>query len=650
MKKVRGLRLVFPAIIVALSIGIYANTLPNEFTFDDDREIVNNPLIKSLDWRQIWLAYLPGPGKIPPPGRLASFIAFSLNYAAGGLNPIGYHLVNIILHACVSLLIYAVTLNLFPHRFRLSFLTGVFFACHPVHTEVVAAAVGRAELLAASCSLLAIRIYLRKTPFALSGRSGGYWLTVPLFVIGVFSKESALCLPFLIIGLDFYRFKIRAQKTVRRFLPVGRCRLKTLYLPYLLLLAVMLIVFSWMVPTTDEIGANFLVFLPFGERILAAFGILARYLALLAWPARLSADYSYAQLSHQSPAILALWTAGGIGALIGGTVLALVSSRRKGGCFLAVWIFAVNYAIVSNLILVINVSMAERLIYMSSWGFCLVLGLIFDGWIARRRREGKGTLLPWLLIAAILTAYSARTWIRNRDWQDNFALFSAAYKANPHGARVNYNLGLEYSERGDLGRALFHYEQAVRIIPWNPLYHLNLGEAYARNGDSDKAIDEFTEVVRLEPERSGGFINLAGAYAARGRADQAIRSLLIAREIDRDNWRIYFNLGDAYLIRRDIGPAAAAYERSLELNPDHWQAWNKLGAMRLELRDPEKAVTAFRRAIEVFPDCKEAYNNLGFIYAVSGEEEAAERAYRKALEIDPGFTKARNNLNRLLSE
>ena len=647
MKNRKWQVIALPLIIVALSLAVYSNTLLNGFTFDDLREIVNNRLIHNFDWKEFIAAFTPGPGKSEPPGRPVPLLTFAGNYALGGLNPVGYHLGNVILHAGISLLIYLVGLELFPGRRRLSFLLAVLFGCHPIHSEIVAAAVGRAELISSLCFLAVLLVYLRKTGSDYSERSISYWMTLPVLLVGTLSKATSATLPFTAMAFDLYRFTIRRGKPLSHGVSVFTYRLKKFYWPYLVIVLVTFWLYS-MMPAEEELGANFMVFLSAGGRVLAALGILARYIFLLIWPFRLSADYSYSQLSYLPEYIRNLWIGGGIVAVIAGGALTWISLRKKGQYFLAIFIFTVNYLIISNIILIINVSMAERLIYMASWGFCLALGLLLESGFTRAGRPGR--VLLWTLVALLITAYSIRTWTRNRDWMDNFSLFRAAYRVCPMSCRANYNLGLEYSERGELDKAIFHYENAARIVSWNPLYRLNLGEAYAQKGEKDKALGEFREVVRLEPERAGGYINLGSAYISKGLADQAISSLMIAWELDPDDWRVYFNLGDAYLIRREISEAAEAYERSLELNPDHWQAWNKLGAMRLELRDPAKAITAFRRAIEVFPEGAPAYNNLGLAYGAIGDMRRAETAFRKALEIDPGFGKARNNLRLLLNQ
>ncbi|MDP8234746.1 MAG: tetratricopeptide repeat protein [Candidatus Erginobacter occultus] len=638
----------FPLIIVVLALLIYSNTLQNGFTYDDYREIVNNSLIQDFAWSEFVVSFFPGTGSPDPPGRAVPLLTFAANYAVGGLNPAGYHLVNVVLHALVSLLIYAVGRELFPARRRLSFLVAALFASHPIHADVVAAAVGRSELISSFCFLLALLIYLRKTASEYSRRPPVFWWTIPIVIAGVLSKATAATLPLIVIVFDLYRFTLRRGESFSHGLRVFTYRLKKFYLTYIIAVLFTLALYTGIMPAEDDLGANFLVFLPFGERIIACLGILMRYLAILIWPFKLSVDYSFAQLSSQPQWIQNLWTAGGIVSCIGWGTVALVSLGRKGRYFLAVFIFAVNYAIISNIILVINVSMAERLIYMASWGFCLALGFLLDGMLDRWR-DGLARTSIWIVIVSILGVYSVRTWTRNRDWKDNFALFSSAYAANPMGARVNYNLGIEYTGRGDIERAVFHYEQATRILPWNPLYHINLGEAYASKGEVDRAIAEFREAVRLEPERAEGFINLAIASLRKGLADEAIDSLLIAGEITPGDWRVYFNLGNAYLVRRNVELAARAYEKSLELNPDHWQAWNKLGAMQMELRNFGAAIHSFSQAIEVFPECKPAYNNLGLAYAADGEKEKAAAAFRKALEIDPAFMKARNNLTLLMS-
>jgi tetratricopeptide (TPR) repeat protein len=653
-----------PALAVfALAALVYANTLGNGFVYDDFREIVNNPSIRSLAWKSVRSCFFPGPWGQPPPGRSLPLFTFALDYAAHGLRPLGYHLVNILLQAVVSLLIFSVTLSLFPSRRLLSFLTAAFFAVHPVHADVAASVVGRSELISSLCFLLSIRIYLAAAPSLKSGWSWGYWSTLPLLLIGALSKATAWTLPFVAFACDLVRFRCSvALPSGCSVAPPGATamdysslptyvwiRFRKFYLPWFLLLLALFALYARMLPSTEDIAANYLVFLPRGERILAVFGVLARYLALLAWPARLSCDYSYAQLSQPPDWIRHLWSAGGIAAVIGAAGLAAASLRRKGEWFLAVVIFAVNYAGVSNLFFVIDVDMAERLIYMAAWGFFLGWGLIVErAWA--RARGGVFRAAVVALVFLVLAACSARTWTRNRDWKDNFTLFAAAYRVCPRACRVNYNLGLEYYQRGDLDRAIFHYREAARILPWNALYRFNLGEAYVRKGETGKAIPEFLEAVRLDPDRAAGFINLANAWLAEGFPAKSIEMLFIARELDPADWRVHFNLGDAFLAKGDLDRSAQEYENAALINPGHWPTWNRLGTVNLKRKDYRRAAENFRRSISLNPSGREAHNNLGLAYAALGEKEKAAAAYRKALQIDPGFGLARNNLQRLLAE
>lgn len=637
-----------PALAVfALAALVYANTLGNGFVYDDFREIVNNPAIRSLSLASLSSCVFPGPDGRPPPGRAVPLVTYALNYAVHGLRPEGYHLVNILLHAAVSLLVYSVTLALFPSRRPLAFLTGAFFAVHPVHADVAASVVGRSELISSLCFLLALRIYLAATPAAGKGWSWAYWSTLPLLFIGAISKGTSWFLPFVAPACDLVRFRrsASAPKTAADYRRFAARRFWRFYLPWLALLLALFLLYIRIIPASEDIAANYLVFLPISERVLAVFGVLARYLALLLWPARLSCDYSYAHLSQPPDWIRHLWAAGGIAALLAAAALAGASLRRKGEWFLAVFIFAVNYAPTSNLLFVIGADMAERLIYMASWGFCLALGLVGERSLARFRPSAV-----WGAAAVLLAAWSARTWTRNRDWRDNFALFSAAYRVCPEACRVNYNLGIEYYRRGALDRAIFHHGRAVRILPWNGLYRSNLGEAYVRKGEFDRAIAEFTEAVRLDPDRPAGFINLASAWLAKGDPAKALESLFIARELEPRDWRVHLNLGDAFLAAGDLDRAAPAYESAARLRPGHWPIWNRLGTVHLKRKEYRLAENDFRNAIRLFPSGKEAYNNLGLALAALGEKSAAEEAYREALRIDPDYSLARNNLHRLLAD
>lgn len=627
-----------PLALFLLALLPYLNTLGHGFTYDDEREILNNPLVVSFTFRDFVAAYDRTPGEKFPAGRPLPVLTFALNHALGGLRPFGYHLANVVLHALVSVLVWRVTREVLAGRPSAAFLAAAFFAVHPIHTEVVASAIGRSELLASFFALSALAVYLRAVPRLGAPYRAACWLGLPLFLLGALSKGTALALVPLLAVCDLQRFD--------RPPPAGLLRhwLKHL-LPYVVVAGLFFFVFTRKnIPSEEEMRASSLIFLPAAQRAREAVGILARYLVLLVWPARLSCDYGYAQIESVSAPARFLWTAGGAAALAGFAALAAASWRRGKDYFFAVAAFAACFGGVSNLLFPINTPMGERLIYLASWGFCLCLVFFLED-VFRRLPAAV-----WWIAAAIVAAYGARTVLRNRDWKDNFRLFSSAHRVCPLSAKVNYNLGLEYVRIGKLSEALFHYRRAVEITPWNPTYRLNLGEAYVQAGEIDRGIEEFREAIRLDPARAGGHINLANALWERGEEALALEALGEAEKVAPDDWRIPLNRGNIHLGKKRLDQAEKEFRRAAALNPADGSIWNKIGVVSLEKGDMAGAMENFRKAVSLPPAGKEAYNNLGVCFLRLGDRAAAAEAFARALAIDPSYRPARENLANVKSK
>src|SRR5262245_53760672 len=147
-------------VAAVVAIAVYASTLGHGFAYDDPRVITDNPAIRDLaDWRRIFTTpswFMDGTSTIA--FRPLTTWTFAANYAVHGLAPWGYHAVNLALHAVVSALVVMVAAAI-GAPVAVAGLAGLLFAVHPVHTEVVANGVGRAELLAAALVLLAFWLH-----------------------------------------------------------------------------------------------------------------------------------------------------------------------------------------------------------------------------------------------------------------------------------------------------------------------------------------------------------------------------------------------------------------------------------------------------------------------------------------------------------
>lgn len=573
-------------LLALLSTAPYVNTLWNDFTLDDHAIIVHNPVIRDLTnagqmfATNYWSRGRENPGEFSDFGlyRPLTVLTYALDYRFWQLNPAGYHLSNLVLHAGTTILLF------FIGRHLLASLMGGFaaasvFAVHPIHTEAVASIVGRAELLAALFFLLAfwfggpfLTATERRTSRIRASRFAAYSGVVALFyLLGLFSKETAVTLPIVLLVYDWTRQedapaagKRDAARTPS--LPITALRYGALGIAALAYFAFRSHAVLGFGEWTGFSGVSA------GERVLTASRVLMEYLALLVFPHTLRAHYWKPEVPiAQSPAeplvllSLLLWIALGF--------LAFRSFRKARPLFFSMAWFFITILPVSNLLFAIGVGKAERILYLPSVGFCLLAGWLY-GWL-EKRMPTKGTLLLVLLIP-ILSIFAIRTYHRNRDWKDNLTLGLATLKASPTSPIFNSIVGVEYANRGEPDKAIPFLQEAIRQRPEWPGYYNNLGGAYFRKGLFDLAIEQYEQALRINPNDSMTHGNLGAVYFKKNQIDEAIKAFNLALQITPDYALARYNLGNAYYRKGLLDQAIEQYEQAIRLNPNYQPARNNL--------------------------------------------------------------------------
>lgn len=469
------------AVVLLAALAVYWNSLAGAFVFDDTSLIAANPEIRDLGLASLARIFgshywqtVAGHGGLYRP---LVMLSYACNYAAGGLNPWGYHLANILLHALNAALVLLIVQDLFQDR-AFAFWSGLLFALHPIRTEAVAYVAGRAESLAALFFLLAWWYYLRRR-IALSAIA---------FLLAVLSKESAftfLAAPLLTDWLA------RRRPEPQRYLPLAGAAVLALVARY--------VVLGGLAPLAISASSNPLVRAGAVTRLLTATCVFAKYLWLLLVPVPLSADYSFNQIPPVSnPANLCF--AAGAAALAALAAAMVWSFRRAPALFFCGTFFAATFSLTSNFLRPIGTVMAERLLYLPSLGFtCALAYAIARGRQWPRRREA-------VTAAAVLLVlfYGGRTVLRNADWKDHLSLFSSAAAVSPDSSLVQANLAsaLLY-DRGDAAQAAEHALAAIRIEPGDPAAHMTLAEACRKLGQLERAAAAYAEVERLAPGTAG---------------------------------------------------------------------------------------------------------------------------------------------------
>lgn len=527
--------------IAALALLPYLNAIGGDFVFDDVGVIRDNPVVqREPAWRVFTTVYEPG--TLYRPLTMLSYVANAR--VDRGAN--AFHAVNVALHVLVAVAFYALAARLVAAR-GAAWIAAALFAVHPIHTEAVTGIVGRAELLAALCSLLALLALARGLG---AGAASRRWLalSVAAFAAGLLCKESAFTTIALVLVVHW------------RLAPADGWRRRiAVMLPYALVGAAYLglrlaVVGALGLPAPPGFLDNPLAHVDTATRLRTALAVLWDYLAMLIAPIHLSADYSFSQVPLvASWADPRAWIAAAV--LAGAAAAALAPRRRRPELLIALALFVIPLALTANILFPIGTIKAERLLYLPSTGACLAAGWLLLRLWQRRPRAAA------VVIVALVALFAARTWIRNQDWRDEGTLYAAAVRIAPDSAKAHHNLAVARQRAGAYDEALAHYRQALRIYPDYASAAFGIGHIATLRGNDDEALRWYTAALSLEPDFTKAHLQL-GLFYQRHRDFAAAESAFTAGLANEpDNPLLLVNLAAARLSQGNRWGAVEALAR-----------------------------------------------------------------------------------------
>lgn len=632
----RRTALFFPAV---LAILLHLPALGHDFVFDDRGAILDNPFLRDAStipqallapW---WARQSEGQGLYRP----FTTLTFALDHLlARGFHPGWFHGVNVLLHGGVTWLVSCLALALLESTAG-AFVAGLLFAVHPVHVEAVAGVVGRAEILAAGLTLGTV--LLHRAALAAGRRRDMALVAAPMAVLlATLAKESAFMAPLLVAVCD------RGESAV----PGSRRRRLGLYVSYVIAVLVTLALRARVLGSTVGLGAIPFIDNPAAsagafEGRLTALACVARAAALLVWPARLSVDYSYAQIplarGPGDPLVL-LGCGLVVGTVLGGALL----TRRRHAAGRALLFIAAAMALTSNLVLFIGTLLAERLLYLPSVGVCLLAG-----WSVARARTPGVERIALAVMLALAAAAGARSWIRLPDWRDDFTLYQSAARVSPRCARIRYNLGNAWLKRRDERKAEQEYRAAIAIYPGFGDARANLGMALLQQGRSAEALETLREAARLQPENAEVAVNLGSSWRALGDAARAESEFRRAIALNPRTATAWNDLGSLALSRGDTTAAVEALERAVAVDPGFALYHVNLGDALMASGRKSEALAEFEKAAAIDGEIPEVRRGLGEVAMARDDIAAAEREFRRAAGGDPPSARAANFLGFILS-
>jgi cytochrome c-type biogenesis protein CcmH/NrfG len=595
--------------LVALSaILVYSNTFQAGFTLDDVPIIEENLLIRSLDnIPRIFRTNYWGEGDKPSDRSLyrpLTIASYAVNHAVHGLDPVGYHVTNILLHALVSVLL-LLTVRLVFENEMAAFVAAAMFAVHPIHTEAVAGVVGRAEILSLLGLVVCVLSYEQARRAAGSRLKYRTWswlgVSVAGYGVAMFSKEIGVVTPAIILLTE-------AVHDRRRWLLKLHAAPMIAFGCYATVFGVFMLMRNHAI-LTRNINIGF-VGVSTDDRIWTSLRVCLEYVGMLVVPVRLSADYHVTDVpiadTPWDPAVLAALTL-----VVGAAVFGIRYGRRLPMIVWGLGLFAISLFPVSNILFAIGVMKAERILYSPSAGLVVAMAGIMtcgaDNTVWRR---------AGMIVAVCLGVfYTGRTWTRNRDWQNNWTLAVATLATSPDSPLFNNIMAQEYRKR--------------------------------KPPDNKKARDHLLTSVQQNPRDASNWFNLGNTHLDLQEYDQAIECYRRAIAIAPEPADYHLNLGMAHHNAGQYAQAADIFERELRKRPHILGLYFNLVSCRVNLRQPDLALPVAEEAVKRFPHNAGAWLNLSLVQAQLGRTNDAVNARAKALALDPNIEQNRNQRSRL---
>ncbi|OWF42771.1 transmembrane and TPR repeat-containing protein 1-like [Mizuhopecten yessoensis] len=626
--KVRFKHSNIPAVIgipVAAAVVCYINSLEGDFLHDDmfaiksNRDARGESSLSEVFYNDFWGKAMTDKTSHKS-YRPITVLTFRWNYYLSNGNPYSFHVTNVLLHAIMTGLLVYTCLDIFLLQPRVCLMTGIQFAVHPIHTEAVAGLVGRADVLAGIFFFISFILYIKsldvrwqkscllfpevQSSVLLCGSlvSGGVAMLckeqgitvlgmIALYDILVCSRSGVLrilegrklcdgCVPLVkrtgllcSVGVGLLLFRVwvmdgqmplfQHQDNPASFSPhlLTRCLTYSYLWMYngLLLLFPSTLYYDW------QVGSIPLVESIFDLRNLTTITFFALF-ALLTWHWWKNFDTR--------------------------------ATCKSDAHLVSLLLLVLPFLPASNLLFRVGFVLAERVLYIPSTGYCILISQGIHLLLERFPTKRFHILTSCTLLLLVLVG---KTWNQNYTWISRESLFRSGVKILPHNAKVHYNYANYLKDRGSLAAATDHYQVALDLYHDNPSAHNNLGTLLSNKTQAEY---HYKQALALCEDHKGAHVNLG--------------SLL-------------FNRGEKKL-------GISLLQRALEIDPSYEEAFIALAGMMVETKNWTEADRLFLSAMAYNPASAQAYHNYGTFLHRRGEEKKALEFYQRALEVDPGHT------------
>jgi protein O-mannosyl-transferase len=587
-------------LLLALLFIVYSNTLDNGFVWDDIPLIERNPRVHSLKYLPSHLTapFFDQPdglaeGRQYPYWRPLTLLSLSLDYAAWGNNPFGYHITNLLLHALNAVLALLI-FRLIPATRRAAFIGALIFALHPLQTTPVAYISGRTYLLAASFFLCACVLFLRRitTENAGAACTAGMALCVALSLM---ATEMVFAAPFLLLLLSVMTHRPFARRSIEAAIAAAAA-----VAGYVVCRSLLNLPMTGWLASTGLLSAR---------RLLAVAESLMLYGRLALLPVGLHMERFMDLPPASDP--MALWCAAA--ALLIAAATAYGVRRRNLQAYLLCWSFlallpASNIIPIYPDIAARQIFLGEHFLYLPLVALSMIGAL---AWRAATDHMNRWSSLMRVAGVSVLALFGTLTYAHNEYWKDEATLYSLTLKRYPGSVRMCTNLAIVYAREGRFEESLRLLRTVANQNPLSDLTHCRLAAVYYNMGKLDLVREELTRALTISPHSAAALDGLGMIDHAGGRIDNAIAYYKMAIDASPLYLPPRLNLAMAYLDKGETERALQTLRDALSIDPDSIEARTRLATIHEKQGRAEEAAAQYRILFARHPECATALPTHG---------------------------------------
>jgi tetratricopeptide (TPR) repeat protein len=654
-------------VLAGATIAAYLPVWHAGFIWDDDKFLLENPLIKHVDGLYSFWFTSQAPDYFP----LTSTTLW-LEWRLWGAEPLGYHLVNVLLHSLSALLLWRILLRL---NIPGAWLAAVLFAVHPVNVQSVAWVTERKNTLAMVFYLLSILWYLKsetrnpkpeiRSPQAETRSPSSifhlpspifYLLSLLAFLLALLGKTAVAPLPLVLLLIECWRSPRIAHHA-------SRITHHALRLAPFFVLSLVLGLLSLWFQYHRAIANDIVRTDSFSGRLAGAGYAIWFYSYKAIWPLHLSAVYprwqidptralSYAPLLAIIAALLLLWR-----------------FRRSWG---RPALFGSGYFVIMLLPVLgfLNIYFMRYSLVADHWQYFAIIGpitLVAAGLSSKfkvqssRSEPRPNSRTPFNLFnplaacasrpfaAALVLTLAALTWQQTTNYKNLEIFWRSVIRSNPGSSMAHNNFGKTLFQARRVDEAIEQFQTALEIQPVSANVHNNLGNALLQKGSVEEASSHLRQAVDLEPRQPEFHYNLGQFLFRTGRTQEALAQFDAALDLDPNLPTVHNNLGYALLQLGRLDEALAHFRKAAQLEPGSSHAQYALGFALAKAGQLDEAIVQFRTALQLEPNFAPAHNQLGQALVQKGQLQEALAHFQRAVQIEPDYAPACNSLAWLLA-